>query len=195
MAYNPDMPSPAAPRHAVSPALAAEIGATHAEVLASRARIIAKHPELEDALHKGYEPHDIGLRGVFIFLITLVITMVVVLAAMWGVMMMFVKYDRSNDPIASPVKMENTENAVPLQPSPPHDYNDREDMTRMRLETSAALQGGAASTSGRHSIPIDEAMKQVRLDVRPAVPPSAPQSSPPVAPEHSQPTHGEGAAH
>jgi len=179
MAYNPDMPStpPAGGDGGVAiTALAAEFGASPEAIAAARAKIADTHPELADALDKGYEPHDIGLRGVFLFLISLVITMAVVLAAMWGVMMLFVNYDRSNDPIASPVKVEDPVPAAPLQPSPMHNYNDREDLTLMRKDVYASLDSSGVTASGRRFIPIEEAMKQVlrTLKVKPAIPANEP---------------------
>jgi hypothetical protein len=133
---------------------------------AARARIASPTPELADALGKGYEPHDIGLRGVFLFLITLVITIVVVLAAMWGLMMLFVEHDRAKDPVGSPLVVHQDPRPVPLQPSPEHNFNDREDMTAMREETHRQLNATGTSQSGRRYISIDQAMDQVKLPVK-----------------------------
>jgi hypothetical protein len=163
---NPDMPRPAEPL----PSGDGDGMATAAAIEAAKARIANPTPELADALHHGYEPHDIGLKGVFAFLIALVITMVVVLAAMWGVMMLFVGYDRSKDPIATPVRVEHLPVAQPNQPSPQHDFLDHEDMQAMREETSKVLNSSGTSPSGRHYISINEAMERVlpKLPVKPA---------------------------
>jgi hypothetical protein len=160
MVFNPDMPD--------TPASAAAMSADHAATAAARAKIAASDPELAEAIKKGYEPHDIGLRGVFVFLITLVITMIVVLAAMWGVMMLFVNYDRSNDPIASPVKVERPPVASPLQPTPQHPYTDREDVTMMRDEADRILTSSGTTPTGRHYIKISDAMDHVRLPIHAA---------------------------
>jgi hypothetical protein len=163
---NPDMPEPAEP-------IAQGDGdgmASAAAIEAAKARIANPTPELADALHHGYEPHDIGLKGVFAFLIALVITMVVVLAAMWGVMMLFVNYDRSKDPIATPVKIEHAPVAQPNQPSPQHNFVDHEDMAAMREETTKILNTSGTTSGGRKYISIDEAMVRVlpKLPVKPA---------------------------
>jgi hypothetical protein len=136
-------------------------GASAAAIEASRARIASPTPELADALGKGYEPHDIGLRGVFLFLITLVLTIVVVLAAMWGLMTLFVDYDRSKDPVGSPVVIHQAERPFPMQPSPDHNVVDREDMTAMREQTQHELTSSGTTASGRRYMPIEQAMDQV----------------------------------
>jgi len=145
-------------------------GASAAAIEAARARIASPTPELADSLSKGYEPHDIGLRGVFLFLITLVVTVVVVLAAMWGLMTLFVDYDRSRDPVGSPVAIHQEPSAVPLQPSVEHNLVDREDMTAMREATQQALNSSGTSPTGRRYISIKDAMDQVlpKLPVKPA---------------------------
>jgi hypothetical protein len=145
-------------------------GVTAAAIEAARARIASPTPDLADALGKGYEPHDIRLRGVFLFLITLVVTIIVVLAAMWGLMTLFVDYDRSKDPVGSPVAIHREPSAVPEQPSVEHNFVDREDMTAMREETQRALNSSGTSPTGRRYISINEAMDQVlpKLPVKPS---------------------------
>jgi hypothetical protein len=118
-------------------------------------------PELAEAISIGYEPHDIGLRGVFIFIISLMFITLVVLGAMWVIMMEFVKYDRNSDPINSPVAIERVQPLQPLQPSWNHNRLDQEDMQNMREQTYYQLHAAGVSPTGRKYIPIETAMDQV----------------------------------
>src|SRR5271170_7181596 len=122
----------------------------------------ATSPELADSLAHGYERHDIGLRGIFNFLIGLILTMVLVLLLIYGVMELFVEHDRQSDPIASPIVVEHGPTPLPLQPSVGHNTVDREDMQAMREETQKNFaSGGTVATPARRVISSDEAMDKV----------------------------------
>jgi hypothetical protein len=118
-------------------------------------------PELADSLAHGYERHDIGLRGIFNFLIGLILTMVLVLLLIYGVMELFVEHDRKSDPIASPITVIHGEAPHPLQPSIQHNALDREDMQAMREETAKALAFSGTNAAGRRCMSINEAMDKV----------------------------------
>lgn len=121
----------------------------------------ASSPELADSLAHGYERHDIRLRGLFYFLIGLILTIVLTLFLIYGVMGLFVEHDRQSDPIASPVVVIHGEAPHPLQPSVDHNAFDREDMQAMRVETQKILGSSGVSPAGRRFISIDEAMDKV----------------------------------
>jgi hypothetical protein len=135
-------------------------GMSTPEVVAgARARIASPTPDLAQALDKGYEPHDINLRGIGIFLVGLVVTSILVLLMCWGIQEGLVDFDRAGDPIASPVTIDHAPVPQPLQPSWQHNSFDREDMQAMRQETMAVLNSsGTDPKSGRRWIPIDDAM-------------------------------------
>jgi hypothetical protein len=130
-------------------------------------------PEIAEAIAVGYEPHDVSLRGVFIFIVTLMFITLIVLGAMWVVMMGFVGHDRKSDPIASPVGVQHLVAPQPLQPSWNHNAMDREDMELMRKQTHDILVSSGTSPTGRRFISIDAAMDQVlpQLPIRAAVEP------------------------
>jgi hypothetical protein len=142
---------------------------------ASGARPEKMSPDLAHAVAVGYEPHDIALRGVFIFLVSLAVISVVVLIIVWAGMMGFVKFDRQFDPTASPVVIKPETPSEPLQPSWNHNSFDREDMQAMREETQRILSSTGTSPTGRRYIDIDSAMAQVlpQLPVRQAVEPGS----------------------
>jgi hypothetical protein len=125
--------------------------------------------EFAEALAKGYEPHDIGLRGVIIFLLGLTATMVVVLAFVYAVMMALADHDRSHDGIVSPIQVKVAYAPVyaPLQPSlgfdgnPDHDLLDRQDMQTMRYVTEQELDHEGTTAAGRHHIAINTAIDEV----------------------------------
>lgn len=117
-------------------------------------------PELKDAIAHGYEPHDIGLRGVFFFLIGLVVTVIISLLLVYGIMNLFVEYDRHSDPVASPVVIEHGPIPYPLQPSYNHDVVDRQEMAAMRKNTQKILSS-SGTLGDRRFIPIDQAIDQV----------------------------------
>ena len=122
-----------------------------------------------EAIAKGYEPHDIGLRGVIVFIVGLVITLVVVLAFIYAVMMAMADSDRSADTIASPVKVNLPQVYAPLQPSlgfygehdRDHDVLDAQDMFLMRERTQQALTSQGTTASGRRYISIASAIDLV----------------------------------
>ena len=121
----------------------------------------AMSPELADSIAHGYERHDIGLRGIFNFLIGLIFTMVLTLLLIYGVMELFVQHDRESDPIASPIIVAHEPAPHPLQPSVEHNALDREDMQAMRDETQKILASSGVSPTGRRYIDIDQAIDKV----------------------------------
>jgi hypothetical protein len=121
----------------------------------------ATSPELADSLAHGYERHDIGLRGIFNFLIGLILTMVLVLLLIYGVLELFVEHDRQSDPIASPIVVEHGPVPEPLQPSISHDLIDWQDMQAMREQTQKILSSSGVTSTGRRHIPITQAMDLV----------------------------------
>ena len=121
----------------------------------------ATSPELADSLAHGYERHDIALRGIFNFLIGLLLTVAMSLLLVYGVMELFVEHDRQSDPIASPVVVEHGEAPHPLQPSVEHNTFDREDMQAMRDETQKILAFNGTTPAGRRCISIDQAIDKV----------------------------------
>jgi len=122
-----------------------------------------------DAVAKGYEPHDIGLRGVILFIAGLTVTLVVVLAFVYAIMMALADHDRSHDAIASPMTVPVAPVYAPLQPSLgfngqhelDHNVLAPEDMLLMREVTAKALSEEGVTASGRHYIPIDAAINMV----------------------------------
>jgi hypothetical protein len=112
-----------------------------------------------EALAKGYEPHDLTLRMVFLFIGGLAVTLLVVLSVIYAIMMAMADYDRSNDPLASPVAVKLPPVYAPLQPSLDHQQFDTDDMLAMREQTQAALNAPAGVTAaGRAHMPIADAI-------------------------------------
>ncbi len=149
--------------------------ATGASLVHAQNKIASPSPELAQAIEKGYEPHDIALRGVFVFLVTLTITIIVVIIAMYGVLQAFIAHDRNSDPIGSPTQVTRNAVATPLQPSVDHDYHDYEDMQAMREQTHRLLSESGTTPSGRQHISIESAMAQASQI--PTKPPQAPEAN------------------
>jgi hypothetical protein len=127
-------------------------------------------PDFAEAVAKGYEPKDIGLRAVFTFIGVLAVTLFVVLSVVYGIMMALADYDRSTDPLASPVAVKLPRVYAPLQPSlgfygndaNNHKELDSEDMILMREQAAAALNAPAGTTAaGRSHMPIASAIDRV----------------------------------
>jgi hypothetical protein len=135
------------------------------------------------AVSKGYEPNDIGLRGIFVFVAGLTATLVVVLAFIYAVMMALADHDRSTDKIASPVAVKLQPVYAPLQPSlgfngdhdNDHNVLDAQDMLVMRKRVTEVLDSEGTTTTGRRYIPIDSAISLIAPALekitQPAVPP------------------------
>jgi hypothetical protein len=146
-------------------------------------------PDFAEAVKKGYEPQDIGLRGLTVFLGGLVVVLIVVLAFIYAVMMALAEHDRSTDPVASPVTVKLPPVYAPLQPSlgfngdhdADHDVLDADDMLLMRERTFKALNEEGTGPTGRHYIAIATAMDQVLplLVTKPAMEPMKEMSYPP----------------
>jgi hypothetical protein len=115
-----------------------------------------------EAIAKGYEPKDLQLRAVFVFIAGLAATLFVVLSVIYGIMMAMAAYDRSTDPLASPVAVTLPPVYAPLQPSLKHDQFDRDDMQEMRERTAADLNApaGVVLATGRAHMPIAMAMEK-----------------------------------
>ena len=150
-------------------------------------------PELAEAIAKGYEPHDIGLRPVFTFIAGLSVTLIVVLAAIYGIMMALAAYDRSEVAARSPVDVKLPAPYAPLQPSlgiygnHDNDHNtlDWQDMDAMRYKAQVALKS-TGKIGDRSFIPIESAITMViekkLLVTRPVVMPVVPQKYAPAGP-------------
>jgi hypothetical protein len=132
-------------------------------------------PDLAEAISIGYEPHDVALRAIFIFIISLMFISLLVLGAMWVIMTEFVKYDRGYDPIASPVSIQQMQPPQPLQPSWNHNQMDEQDMQTMREQTYKQLHSSGVSPTGRKYIPIETAMDEIlpQLPIRPSHQPAS----------------------
>jgi len=143
-------------------------------------------PDFAEALAKGYEPKDIGLRPVFMFIAGLSVVLVVVLLAIYAIMMAMAAYDRSSDAVPSPVAVKIPAPYAPLQPSlgiygnhdNDHDLLDWQDMDAMRYKATEALTSDkVVMESGRHHIPINAAIDLViaknYLVTKPVVEPMA----------------------
>lgn len=130
---------------------------------------ITSDPRLAEAIGKGYEPHDIKLRGIFVFVAVLAVTLFVVLSVIYGIMMALAAHDRSTDPLASPVAIKLPPVYAPLQPSRgfygndanDHEVLDSDDMLVMRQITEQELNAPAGLTAaGRPHMPIDQAIEK-----------------------------------
>ena len=144
-------------------------------IAASQGRVAHPTPELAEAMTRGYEPHDIGLRGVFVFLGGLIASLVVVFAIIFGIMMALVGYDRNHEQAGSVLTAKDVSRGpvyAPLQPSVDHNALDVDDMTEMRRQTQAVLRGEGFGENGRKYIPVEKAMDIVvsKLELRPVVP-------------------------
>ena len=127
-------------------------------------------PEFREAVAKGYEPKDIGLSPVFKFIGGLVVTMVVVMFAIYAIVMAMAASYRKDMVNPSPVAVKLPPVYAPLQPSlgfydnhdQDHDKHDAEDMADMRYKTRQILSGsGENPVSHRKWEPIDVAMNDV----------------------------------
>jgi hypothetical protein len=138
-------------------------------------------PDLAEAIKRGYEPKDISLRGLFIFLGTLIVTLVVVLFFIYGVLMFLVERDRSHDPLGTPVTVVRAEQYAPLQPSVGHNVLDTDDMLAMREQNQQTLDHPTLS----RQMPIGQAMDRVLPLLIGISKPAVPATTQPVYPEGS----------
>ena len=158
--------------HTLRPPTPSEHPAASAAAIASaHGKVMRPTPALAEAMNRGYEPKDISLRGLFIFLGTLVSVLLVVLAVIYAIMMALVEHDRSHDPLGTPVSIARPEVYAPLQPSVGHPTEDWADMEAMREQVQATLLNPTLA----RQMPITQAMDVVldKLVVHPTVRPVA----------------------
>jgi hypothetical protein len=126
--------------------------------------------DFKEAVAKGYEPKDIGLKPVLLFIGGLAATLVVVLFAIFAIMMALADYHRSETGNPSPVAVKLPPVYAPLQPSlgiynnhdNDHNVLDWQDMQAMRYKADQALHAPRATTAeGRTHEPIEIAMVDV----------------------------------
>jgi hypothetical protein len=157
---------------------------------------------LDDAIAKGYEPSDLKLRAVFVFVGVLALTLVVVLSAMYAIMVAMFEHGKTEDPQRSPVVIKSMPVYAPLQPSlgfngdheNDHDVLDEDDMLMMRQKVQQELAASGISSTGRRYISIDEAIDLVAgkhmLPVKPVVKPVVQPPNPPDSWEGYTPNIG-----
>lgn len=156
---------------------------------------VATDSALSEALEKGYEPRDISLRPVMMFIAGLTITLVVVLFAIYAIMMALADWHRSDQFVPSPVATKVPPIYAPLQPSlgfyattreekaaRDHDVLDWQDMQAMRYQVETVLSSYGEGANGRKYEPITVAMRDVlpKLVVHPV-------AGIPEAQEHNYP--------
>jgi hypothetical protein len=134
---------------------------------------------LDAAIAKGYEPDDLKLRGIFVFIGVLAMTLLVVLTAIYAIMMALVEHGRTTDAVTSPLVIKLPPVYAPLQPSlgyngdkdNDHDWLDQDDMLMMRQKVDFALKQSGTSSTGRRflniSTAIDEVSQKNMLTVNP----------------------------
>jgi hypothetical protein len=147
-------------------------------------------PELKAAIAKGYEPSDLRLKGIFMFVAVLALTLLVSMSVVYGTMMAFAQFSRDKDPMASPVAVQLPPPYAPLQPSKgfygneknDHQSTDYDDMMVMRQTTQEELNAPAGVTAaGRAHMPINAAMDKALalLDTHDVIQPLAGPATPP----------------
>ena len=130
--------------------------ASPAAVASAQGKVMRPTPDLAEAMNRGYEPKDISLRGLFIFLFTLAGTLVVVLAVIYAIMMALLENDRSHDALGTPVSIARGDTYAPLQPSVGHPSEDWSDMLVMREQTQEILIRPKLA----RQMPIDQAIEK-----------------------------------
>ena len=137
------------------------VGASDAAVATARGQVARPTPELAHAIKRGYEVKDISLRGLFIFLGSLVVSLVIVLFLIYGIMAALTDREQHREQLGATVTALRPPVYAPLQPSSEHQTEDWEDMNMMRRQTQALLSSAGVTPTGRRYIPITLAINQV----------------------------------
>lgn len=151
-----------------APTQSSDAAATSAAHANAGAKVIS--PDMAEAIARGYEAHDIGIRGVLIFLAGLAGTIVIVLAFIYVLMFGLSDFMHMGESKASPLAFSHAPVNAPLQPSIDHNTYDREDMLQMRKDVQSVLNSSGTTATGRRHITIEEAISQVlgQLPIRPS---------------------------
>lgn len=133
----------------------------------------------------GFEREDLGTRPIFGFLISLVVTGVLVYYVLWGMFHFMDAYDRKHQHTKSPMvqaeqdtresKTENTHQKILQQfPEPRLEGDERTEINDFRYQQDETLgsYGWVDQSGGVVRIPIDRAMQLIAQRGLPTIPQS-----------------------
>jgi hypothetical protein len=115
----------------------------------------------------GYEQEDLSSRGIYRFLIGLLVLGVAIQFAVVGTLHLFEKYNRTHQPRQNPLMKVNAETrrvtpaTIEKFPQPRLEDDEVHELRDFREKEVNELNGYAAGPTGATRIPIDEAMKLV----------------------------------
>jgi hypothetical protein len=119
------------------------------------------HPPSPEALAQGYEPAEIRVRGLFIFLICFAISIVLIWVIVWYVEKAFLANERQADQPRSAIADQQPPPPPRIQPSMPHDQLPYQDLEDMRSnEDSVFAKLGWQVDSKTHAVIMPDSILQ-----------------------------------
>ncbi len=124
----------------------------------------------------GYEPRDLGARGIIVFLVVLVVTGAVLCTIVWGYYDYHLKHLAEEPPVTGTQMIADTPASQPDPtkrfPQPVLQPDDVADLNKMRANEETVLNsyGWVDQKAGVAHIPIDDAIKAVAQQGLPSRP-------------------------
>src|SRR5580704_11187778 len=118
----------------------------------------AEKPPSPEALRQGYEPPDVGNRGLLIFFVIFLATAVVVNLGLWGLLKIYMSEPRSVDVKLSAAPAAKRFPQPDLQPVQSHNqlpWQDLQDLKREKADLFRQLGWNINPSTGVPSIPDD----------------------------------------
>jgi hypothetical protein len=118
----------------------------------------AEKPPTPEALRQGYEPPDVGNRGLLIFFVIFLATAVVVNLGLWGLLKIYISEPRSVNVKISAAPAQKRFPQPDLQPVQSHNqlpWQDLQDLKREKADLFRQLGWNVNPSTGVPSIPDD----------------------------------------
>lgn len=118
---------------------------------------VAQHPPDPQALKQGYEPPDVSVRGVVIFLIIFIVSGVILSWGLWELCRYYMTVPRSVDEVTSAAPQQKRFPEPQLQPNESHNRTPEEDLADLLREKSEIFkQIGWAQDPSTHAPAIPD---------------------------------------
>jgi hypothetical protein len=127
----------------------------------------SRDPDLAESLGRGHEQRDTYVKPILVFIIVLVVSVVVVQLAVWGLNKLLEHQNAMSDPqkVSSVAQVSVSQSLVGhvpppeprLQPSPFHQSFDREDTAKLfkRWDTELSTFGKFSDDKDRVHVPVE----------------------------------------
>jgi hypothetical protein len=133
-----------------------------------------EHPPTSETVAQGYEPPDINVRGVVVFLMIFLVGAIIIQVGLWGVLKVYSGLPRTADIVTSAAPPPARFLPPNLQPTEQHNQFPWQDLAQLRQEKTQIFDQLGWKTDPETQTPLipDAIIAQLRKE-RPAPAPSS----------------------